>query len=771
MRATQRRLRRFGHWVTGADPGLGRLLTGLRVFVGMGVSMLSMYAFIEVTGVLQDAVPPHASPAARALLEAQHYQATVLAVTLGALVGLLCATQVPEEKPSGSLVTVLLIPVPALVTLWLSIKLAHHHWWGLAGMAVAVALGMWVRRFVSRWGTRVVTLGVMLFTGYFIGFMGGGHITEGQIGGIATVLWTAAGVNLVLKLTLYPLLAAGRTARTSRTMTARCHAVLAAAGDFLDLPAEHRAVREAAARARLRQRLTRLNETALIIDGSLGTPAARHPGWSARQAHEHVLDMELTVQRMVRHTVRLAGRPLPPSVHHALRGGLDLLAHGDTLGGVRSLREAAADAEREELADDIRQALCHLCEAACTWRGHLILAREGRCPAPGPDDAAATAADPYRSAVHLHGGGLPGTAVVGAAAAVQHPVRSMRRLLRMDASAQLAVRLAVAVAVAGTLGTLLDQDHFHWAVVAVFVSFNGTNTSLEQFAKGVYRVFGTVTGVLLGALLADAIGRSAWSMLVVCAAMATGIYLAKVHYLYTVTAVTVSVSQMYAQNGSYSHHALELRLAESAVGAAVAMAAALLIFPVATHHATRLAHDTYVRSLADLLQGVTVALLRPLDPASSESRNAPAPEGFGGHVRALEHALHQYTAAVRARPWWLVLPRTARHDPAPYESATHAVRALAVSVHRSAPLERPVRDEIAGALVRERIRLLRPDEGSHPLTPEAATTTGARQAVRAASPAGQGELLSQLDLVLDRMAPVGPAGAPGTPTGTGGKAG
>jgi hypothetical protein len=62
----------------------------------------------------------------------------------------------------------------------------------------------------------------------------------------------------------------------------------------------------------------------------------------------------------------------------------------------------------------------------------------------------------------------------------------------MKHDAQLALR--VAVAVASALGSLVNESRFYFAVIAVFVTFMGTNTSGEQVTKAIHRVAGTIAG-------------------------------------------------------------------------------------------------------------------------------------------------------------------------------------------------------------------------------------------------------------------------------------
>ena len=88
-------------------------------------------------------------------------------------------------------------------------------------------------------------------------------------------------------------------------------------------------------------------------------------------------------------------------------------------------------------------------------------------------------------------------AIVGAQAAAVERRGVLLQRLRLDPPAQTAIRVAVAVAVASALGSIVSERRFYWAVLAVFVTFMGTNTSGEQFIKAIHRVAGTIAEVVI----------------------------------------------------------------------------------------------------------------------------------------------------------------------------------------------------------------------------------------------------------------------------------
>jgi uncharacterized membrane protein YccC len=78
--------------------------------------------------------------------------------------------------------------------------------------------------------------------------------------------------------------------------------------------------------------------------------------------------------------------------------------------------------------------------------------------------------------------------------------------LHLDSAAQAAIRVTLAVGAAAAVGSAISEQRYYWAVIAVFVVYAGTNTVGEQVLKAAHRVAGTVIGILLGSLLAQAVG-------------------------------------------------------------------------------------------------------------------------------------------------------------------------------------------------------------------------------------------------------------------------
>jgi hypothetical protein len=157
----------------------------------------------------------------------------------------------------------------------------------------------------------------------------------------------------------------------------------------------------------------------------------------------------------------------------------------------------------------------------------------------------------------------------------------------------------VAVTIAIVAGSVIDPQRFYWAVIAAVLALAGTNTSIEQVRKAVYRVIGTVVGVVVGTAFVDVVGHhSVWSVVVVLASLFLGLYLVRVNYAFMAMAITVALTQVYLSLGEFSHGLLLNRLAETAVGAGAAILTVVVVFPLSTSRVVGVAAADLVDALA-----------------------------------------------------------------------------------------------------------------------------------------------------------------------------
>jgi uncharacterized membrane protein YccC len=154
----------------------------------------------------------------------------------------------------------------------------------------------------------------------------------------------------------------------------------------------------------------------------------------------------------------------------------------------------------------------------------------------------------------------------------------------------------------------------------------GANNSGEQVRKALLRVAGTLVGIGAGSMLVTAVGGdTAWSVAVILAALFFGFYLQRINYALMAIGITLTVSQLYLQLDEFSDALLLLRLEETALGAAVASAVAVLVLPLHTRRVLRVAFSSHVQAIRQTVDHATGHLLgRDGDTRSTLTADARA---------------------------------------------------------------------------------------------------------------------------------------------------
>ena len=217
------------------------------------------------------------------------------------------------------------------------------------------------------------------------------------------------------------------------------------------------------------------------------------------------------------------------------------------------------------------------------------------------------------------GGWLPGSAAVAGAASQERGGSGLIERIRLAPYARIAIQMGIAVGAAIIAGDALSGRRFYWAVIAAFITFMGANTAGEQLRKSVFRVAGTVVGVIVGAVLAHLVGDVVWlQIVVVLVSLFLGLYLFRVNYTFMTIGITVMVSQLYVELDEFSNSLLLLRLAETAVGAGVAILTVLLVLPLHVGRVARVAARQQLEALADLADRCLDRLADPASAAGSD---------------------------------------------------------------------------------------------------------------------------------------------------------
>ncbi|MEV6576129.1 FUSC family protein [Streptomyces sp. NPDC051577] len=216
-----------------------------------------------------------------------------------------------------------------------------------------------------------------------------------------------------------------------------------------------------------------------------------------------------------------------------------------------------------------------------------------------------------------------------------------------------ALQATAACAVALSVGQVLSEDRWYWAVGTVWWIFVNTASRGETLVRGFRRVLGTVIGIGVGLLVAIPLDGAPAPTAALVAVCVFGIfYTAPVSYSWMMFAVTVMAGLLYGLLGVLDPGLLVLRFQETAVGAICAALAVILVLPVTTH-AT---NDAWIQRALRCVHTCTAEAAARLagSPAADPAPHAAELELLLGRVRLslapLVHPLSPYAARkARAR--------------------------------------------------------------------------------------------------------------------------
>ena len=600
-------------WLDATDPGQLRLRMAAEIVFTIGVVLAAEWLFVRLTGALQVPIPPKAPAATAAELWMLNHALLVIAMMLGAILALIGGFGVGMFATArDQLVTILFLPLPMLALLALGLSV-HVRLISLALLAVVLAVGTYCRRF----GPRGFMGGMLAFMGAFLGFFIQDYVKFGQFGWLVAEIAIGVLVTIVVHFTLFPPRPEAAVHRMQRSYGARARALASEVAELYEATTRSEGSEEnQRAERRLQRQLLRLNEAALLIDAQL-SPAAVPAGWSAAALHQRLFDAEVGLSNVARFALALARRPLPAPASALIVAALsgirdaDLPAVFDTAAAIRELLD---DHDPALTADD--RVILHRFATSATDLATALRAFRLYPASQPPDDVADSEFQPQ---VSTFGGWLPGSAAVAGAASQERGGSGLIERIRLAPNARIAIQMGIAVGAAIIAGDALSGRRFYWAVIAAFITFMGANTAGEQLRKSVFRVAGTVVGVIVGALLAHLVGDVVWlQIVVVMASLFLGLYLFRINYAFMTIGITVMVSQLYVELDEFSNSLLLLRLAETAVGAGVAILTVLLVLPLHVGRVARVAARQQVEALADLADRCLDRLAEPASAAGSD---------------------------------------------------------------------------------------------------------------------------------------------------------
>jgi uncharacterized membrane protein YgaE (UPF0421/DUF939 family) len=581
----------------GSDPGLNRFRMALQSVLTVALILGAEWVFVRLTHALQLPIPSGRGPAAAvAQVAVANHEYLVIGMLLGAIIGMISSFGVSDATARGQLVTTLFLPLPMIGALALGIALGGYRLAALISLVVVLALGTYCRRF----GPRGMIVGMLLFMGDFFGFFLHGAVTLSDMGWLSAEIGVGVAVALVVRFVVFYPRPKKALGRAQRSYDARASGVAASALSLFDDP-EHRhgQVR------RLHRQLVRLNEAALMIDAQLGDSSAVADGSSSQGLHQRLFDAELALTNVARFAQAMSRLNLGSEYRDTVRRVLLAVVSGDTSAAraeARSLLSQCVPASGDP-TDDTRTAVVIVHRFAASVIDLADASEQWASLGEAFEET-----DTFQPAVRLFGGWLPGSAEVSASASSEPDRRGQRHSLAPYT--RTAIQMGVAVGLAVVLGDVLSSRRFYWAVIAAFITFMGANNSGEQARKAMFRVLGTLVGIGIGSLLAHAIGHHTdWSIAVILFSLFFGFYFMRVRYAFMVVGITVMVSQLYVQLGEFSNSLLVLRLEETALGAAVAIAVVMLVVPLHTLRVVRVAMRAHVEAVNTLVEHATDRLL------------------------------------------------------------------------------------------------------------------------------------------------------------------
>jgi uncharacterized membrane protein YgaE (UPF0421/DUF939 family) len=511
-------------------------------------------------------------------------------------------------KARAQLGLILFLPLPLLAMLAVGLTV-HVRVISLALLAVVLAIGTYCRRF----GPPGFMGGMLAFMGAFLGFFLQDDVKFGQFGWLVAEIGVGLLGLIVVHFALFPPRPGAAVRRMQRSYAARARALASEVAELYEATSRSGGSAENDRQERRLQRhLLRLNEAALLIDAQL-SPAAVPAGESAAALHQRLFDAEVGLGNAARFALALARRPVPAPasalIVAALRGirDADLTVVFDSASWTRRLAE---DRWHEIGPDDC--VLLQRFATSVTDLGTALRAFRLQVAGLPPDDAAG---EEFTPQVATFGGWLPGSAAIAGAASQERGGSGLIERIRLAPYARIAIQMGIAVGGAIIAGDALSGRRFYWAVIAAFITFMGANTAGEQLRKSVFRVAGTVIGVIVGSVLAHLVGDRVWlQIVVVIVSLFLGLYLFRVNYTFMTIGITVMVSQLYVELAEFSNSLLLLRLEETAVGAGVAILTVLLVLPLHVGRVARVAARQQIEALADLIDR---CLDRLADPAST----------------------------------------------------------------------------------------------------------------------------------------------------------
>ncbi|MGW3962744.1 FUSC family protein [Amycolatopsis sp. NPDC005003] len=466
-----------------------------------------------------------------------------LTVTLvGAIAAMMTAFTVSDPTPGAQAVTLVL----AFLTGAASITVAALGSAMPPLDSIVFVLLIFVAVYAQRFGARGTALGSIAFFLFFFPMFLQAHVK--QVPQLLMALGVGVLANAVVRFVLMRHNAEAEFLRVRRAFRARLGAVVRATEAYLAVNGSERT------RKQLRSALSRLHECVLLIeDAAPDVVDAR----AADRLRRRAIEVELAVGWLAITVQRTCTDELTAEVRDDLiarlarfralmeRDPRELPLISQTGEYSRMLVEGSRIDSHAAPGDGVRKALAELALADDR-------AQRAAAPENTPDPLDEEEAEPAPKFAY-------------------------------DNRTRSAIQAVVGGGLAVLGGELVSHQRWYWAVLTVFVVFIGASSAGATFVKGVRRLGGTLIGIVGGVLLALLVGGNTAATLALILVCVFGmVYTARVSQVVMAFFVTSMLGLLYSLLGTFSLDVLWIRVAETAVGAAAGILAAVVIVPVRT---------------------------------------------------------------------------------------------------------------------------------------------------------------------------------------------
>ncbi len=471
--------------------------------------------------------------------------------------------------------------------------------------SIVFVLLIFVAVYAQRFGSRGIALGSLSFFLFFFAMFLQTHLKQVPVLLLALTIGIAA--NAVVRFLLLRRRTDAEFLRIRRAFRARLAAVVRAAEDHLAVGGSERT------RKRLRTTNSRMHESVLLIEDTAPEVTGAD---SANRLRRRAIEVELAVQWLTITVQRTCAEDLDEDVRD------DLIARMRRFRSLieRDPRELPLISETEEFSKMLVE-------------GSRI--DEHAAPGDGVRRAIAelALADVRAQRVAEH----DVSETLGDTDDPKDPDEEKSTTFAYDNQTRSAIQAVVGGGLAVLGGELVSSQRWYWAVLTVFVVFIGSSTAGATFVKGVRRLGGTLIGIVGGLVLTLLVSGSVPATLALILVCVFGmVYMARVSQVIMAFFVTSMLGLLYSLLGTFSLEVLWIRVAETAVGAAAGVLAAVVIVPVRTRavmlddvSALLDELDEFVQKAAGLLSGAenvsVIEKSRDLDRAVDKVRTTIEP--------------------------------------------------------------------------------------------------------------------------------------------------